>query len=104
MNFSVESFLYEWLVISLLFEAEKITKADTQNKSVADAVAIDQSNERENVVDTLQMRLNDYNLEMEETAGDGNCFFRAVSRMVYASDEFYLNVRSQAIQKSPARV
>ena len=50
------------------------------------------------------MRLNDYNLEMEETAGDGNCFFRAVSRMVYASDEFYLNVRSQAVEKSPARV
>ena len=42
MNFSVESFLYECLVISLLFEAEKITKADTQNKIVADAVAIDQ--------------------------------------------------------------
>ena len=40
------------------------------------------------------MRLNDYNLEMEETAGDGNCFIRAVSRMVYASNEFYLNVRS----------
>ena len=32
-----------------------------QNKSAADAVAIDQSNERENVVDILQMRLNDYN-------------------------------------------
>ena len=56
MNFSVESFLYEWLVISLLLEAEKITKADTQNKSVADAVAIDQSNERDNVVDVLRMR------------------------------------------------
>ena len=44
------------------------------------------------------MRLNDYNLEMEETAGDGNCFFRAVSRMVYASGEFYLNVRSQVVE------
>ena len=71
---------------------------------VADAVAIDQSNERQNVADLLQMRLNDYNLEMEETAGDGNRFFRAVSHMVYASDEFYLNVRSQAPQESPARV
>ena len=86
MNFSVESFLYEWLVISLLFEAEKITKADTQNKSVADAVAIDQWNKRENVVDILQMRLNDYNLEMEETACDGNYFFRVVPRMVYVLD------------------
>ena len=44
------------------------------------------------------MRLNDYNLEMEETAGDGNCFFREVSRMVYASGEFYLNVRSQLVE------
>ena len=106
ISVSIESFLYEWLVIviSLLFEADKITTTDTQSKSAADAVAIDQSNKRENVVDILQMRLNDYNLEMEETAGDGNCFFRAVSRMVYASDEFYLNVRSQAIEKSPARV
>ena len=75
-----------------------MTTTDTQNKSAADAVAIDQSNERENVVDILQIRLNDYNREMEETAGDGNCFFRAVSRMVYASDELYLNVRSQAVE------
>ena len=44
------------------------------------------------------MRLSDYNLEMEETAGVGNCFFRAVSRMVYASGEFYFNVRSQAVE------
>ena len=56
-----------------------------QDKNVADAVAIDQSNERENVVDLLQIRLNGYNLEMEETAGDGNCLLRAVSRMVCAS-------------------
>ena len=44
------------------------------------------------------MRLNDYNQEMEETAGGGNCFFRALSRMVYESDEFYLNVRSQVVE------
>ena len=50
-KFSIESFLYECLVISLLSEADKITKADTQNKSVAEAVAIDQSNKKENVVD-----------------------------------------------------
>ena len=72
--FSIEWFLYECLVISLLFEADKITKSDTQNESVADVVAINQSNERKNVVDILQMHLNDYNLEMEETAGDGDCF------------------------------
>ena len=44
------------------------------------------------------MRLNDYNLEMEETACEGNYFFRAVSRMAYVSDEFYLNVRSQTVE------
>ena len=67
-------------------------------KCVADAVANDQLNERENVVDILQMRLNDYNLEMEEIAGDGNCFFRATSRMLYASGEFYFSLRSQAVE------
>ena len=56
MNFSTESFLYECFVLSLLFEANKITKADTQNKSAADAVAIDQSKETENLVDVLRMR------------------------------------------------
>ena len=43
------------------------------------------------------MRLNIYNPEMEETACDGNYFFRVVPRMVYVLDEFYLNVRSQAV-------
>ena len=46
------------------------------------------------------MRLSDYNLEMEETAGVGNCFFRAVPRMVYVSGEFYFNVRSQAVEST----
>ena len=45
----------------------------------------------------LGRRLENYNLGVEETQGDGNCFFRAVSRMVYASDEYHLHVRSQAI-------
>ena len=45
----------------------------------------------------LRRRLENYNLGIEETQGDGNCFFRAVSRMVYASDEYHLHVRSQAI-------
>ena len=86
------------VVISLHFEADKITKADTEDKNVPEAVAVDQSNERENVINVLQVRLNGYDLEMEETAGDGNRFFRAVSRMVYVSDEFYLNLRSQAVE------
>ena len=45
----------------------------------------------------LGRRLENYNLGIEETQGDGNCFFRAVSRMVYASDEYHLHGRSQAI-------
>ena len=42
-------------------------------------------------------RLENYNLGIEETQDDYYYFFRAVSRMVYASDEYHLHVRSQAI-------
>ena len=45
----------------------------------------------------LGRRLENYNLGIEETHGDGNCFFRAVSSMIYASDEYHLHVRSQVI-------
>ena len=45
----------------------------------------------------LGRRLENHNLGIEEMQGDGNCFFRATSRMVYASDEYHLYVRSQAI-------
>ena len=45
----------------------------------------------------LGRRLENYIRGIEETRGDGNCFFRAVSRMVYASNEYHLHVRSQAI-------
>ena len=38
-----------------------------------------------------------YNLGIEETGGDSNCFSRAVSRVVYVFDEYHLHVRSQAI-------
>ena len=34
-------------VISLLFEADEITKADTQDKNVADSIAVYQSNDKE---------------------------------------------------------
>ena len=51
-----------------------------------------------NVVGVLPMRLNDFSLEIEETTGDGNCFSRAVSRVVYASDEFYLNVQPESVE------
>ena len=44
----------------------------------------------------LGRRLENYNRGIEEARGDGNCFFRAVSRMVYASNEYHLHVRSQA--------
>ena len=45
----------------------------------------------------LGRRSENYNLGIEDTQGDGNWFFRAVSYMVYASDEYHFNVRSQAI-------
>ena len=86
------------VVISLLFEADEITKADTQDKNVADSIAVYQSNDRENVVGVLQMRLNGYSLEIEEIAGDDNCFYKAMSRVIYTSDEFYLNVQPQAVE------
>ena len=38
-------------------------------------------------LDVLGRRLKNYNLGIEETRVDGNCLFRAVSPMVYASDE-----------------
>ena len=45
----------------------------------------------------LGRRLENYNRGIEETRGDGNCFLWAVSRMVYASNEYHLYKRSQAI-------
>ena len=50
-----------------------------------------------NLENVLGMRLENYTLGIEEARGDSNCFFRAVPRMVYASDECHLHVRSQAI-------
>lgn len=73
LRFSIESFLYECLVaIYLLFEADKIAKTYKQDTNVADAVTSDQSNVRENIIHVLQMKLNDYNLGMEERVADGN--------------------------------
>ena len=51
-----------------------------------------------NLDNILGSCLENYNLGIEETRGDGNCFFRGVSRMVYTSDEHHLHVRSQAIR------
>ena len=65
---------------------------------MADSIAVYQSNDRENVVGVLQMRLNDYSLEIEEIADDDNCFYKAMSRVIYTSDEFYLNVQPQAVE------
>ena len=48
-------------------------------------------------LDVLERRLENYNLGIEETRGDGNCFFRTVSHMIYAFDEYHLHVHYQAI-------
>ena len=45
----------------------------------------------------FRRRLENYHLGIKETRGDSNCFFRAISRIVYASDEHHLHLRSQAI-------
>ena len=51
----------------------------------------------ENLDNVLGSRLENYDLGTEDTQGDGNCFFSAVSHMVYAPTEYHLHVRSQAI-------
>ena len=50
-------------------------------------------------MDLLRTRLIEWDLAPEETVGDGNCFFRTVSRMIYATDEFYHMVRTQAVER-----
>ena len=50
-----------------------------------------------NLDNILGRRLENYNFGIEDMRGDSNWFFRAVSYMVYASDEYDLHVRSQAI-------
>lgn len=46
----------------------------------------------------LKKKLEKYNLAMHETISDCNCFFRAISRMVYASDDFHLVLRNRAVE------
>ena len=38
-------------------------------------------------------------MKAEETTGDGNCFFRAISRMVYLSEDHHLSIRQQAVNR-----
>ena len=55
VNFSVESFL--WVSVQLSKWQNKKSRHDkSMDRNLADAVAVDQSNERENAIDVLQMR------------------------------------------------
>ena len=66
----------------------------TEGTSTGDERALVLSVNLDNV---LGRRLKNYNLGIEETRLDGNCLFRAVSRMVYTSDEYHLHVCSQVL-------
>ena len=46
----------------------------------------------------LRERLESWDLVPEETEKDGNCFFRAVSRMVYGSDQYHHYIRQRAVE------
>ena len=55
MNFSIESSL--WVSVQLSKWQNKKSRHDkSMDRNLADAVVVDQSNERENVIDVLQMR------------------------------------------------
>ena len=43
----------------------------------------------DDLMEMLYSRLERRGLRAVETEGDGNCFFRAVSRMVYGTDKYY---------------
>ena len=50
-------------------------------------------------MELLVQRLSDFGLMPQETIGDGNCFFRAVSSMLYTTDEHYDLIRQQAVER-----
>ena len=59
----------------------------------------EQCGKEQSPMENLRLALLEWDLIAEETIGDGNCFFRAVSRMMYTSDEFHQMVRNQAIER-----
>ena len=50
-------------------------------------------------MEDLRKKLAEFNLAPLETEGDGNCFFRAVSTMVYDDDSHHSMVRLQAVNR-----
>ena len=59
----------------------------------------DKCGKEQSPMENLRTALLEWDLIPEETIGDGNCFFRAVSRMMFTSDEFHQMVRNQAIER-----
>ena len=47
----------------------------------------------------LRERLLEFDLLPVETIGDGNCFFRAISRLVYGTGKQHFDVREQAVEE-----
>lgn len=103
-------------IVSLTKDAENKRKKTTQEESIhADKTSNNKSNNNNNKInknekplkkkapeqsfETLVLRLSEFDLRPEETLGDGNCFFRAISRMVYMDDSHHLEVRRQAIER-----
>ena len=50
-------------------------------------------------MEDLRKKLAEFNLAPLETEGDGNCFFREVSTMVYDDDSHHSMVRLQAVNR-----
>ena len=73
----------------------------TRNESldISTAVCADEDVPPNNEASRLRERLLEFNLVPVETIGDLNCFFRAISRLVYGSDEYHIMVRKQAVER-----
>ena len=70
--------------------------ADDQPTSAPSTATEQPTND--DLMEMLYSRLERRGLRAVETEGDGNCFFRAVSRMVYGTDKYYSTVRDRAVE------
>jgi len=50
-------------------------------------------------MELLRTRLAAFDMHPEETLGDGNCFFRAISKMMYGDDQYHYLIRKQAVKR-----
>ena len=95
--------LVNWFPVSSIVATcvtkENLKKLSTNTVSNSDADNnLDENVPTNNLVSSLRNRLLEFDLVPVETIADGNCFFRAISRLVYGSDEYHLMVRRQAVE------